>query len=145
VLVPGAGFANPSGHGRRERAMRKIGLLVLLSAIGGLSLGSISPVQAAGALAIGKCDRNGWTYNYGSVAGARAGAVSNCAATGDDTCHVVATVIGACAAFAVDGDCGANGYATGYSRRAAERSALGYCKSYGGEDCTIRAWVCDGG
>ena len=128
----------------REWQMRKIGRLAFLSAVTGVVFCAASVAHAAGALAVGKCDRYGWSYGKGSYGSARAAALSYCAQSGDTTCHVVATISGACAAFAVDGECGPQGWATGSSRDVAERAAIEACAAYGGENCTIRRWVCDG-
>ncbi len=125
--------------------MSRIRKLALLSAVTCLMLGAASAAQAAGALAIGKCDRHGWAYGYGSVAEASQQALSHCAENGDGTCHIVATLQGNCAAFAVDGNCGARGWAWAGSREEAETNAISYCEKYGGSNCTIRRWVCDGG
>ncbi len=125
--------------------MTGIRSLIFVSAIAGLMLSAGPVAQAAGALVIGKCDRNGWSYGYGSESEARERAVAQCAKEGDTTCHVVYSIEGACAAFAVSGSCGARGWARAASREAAEEAATEACESYGGHNCTIRRWVCDGG
>ena len=119
--------------------------MAALSAVAGLTFGFASAAEAAGALAIGKCDRNGWAYGYGTVEEAREAAVAHCASNGDATCHVVYAIDGNCAAFAVDGSCGARGWARAANRSAAEAAAIEACQSYGGANCTIRRWVCDRG
>jgi hypothetical protein len=124
--------------------MTAIGKLMVLSATVGLLLSAGAAAQAAGALAIGQCDRNGWSYGYGSVAEATSQAVMHCAEQGDSSCHVVYALEGECAAFAVSGNCGARGWAKAGSRGAAEEAAIEACQSYGGTDCGIRRWVCDG-
>ncbi|MEX1082980.1 MAG: DUF4189 domain-containing protein, partial [Xanthobacteraceae bacterium] len=52
----------------------------------------------------------------------------------------------ACAAFAIDGGnaCGAFGYATAPRLGAAQNTALRQCHEFGGRECVIRAWICDG-
>jgi len=125
--------------------MRGMSKLMLLSAVTGFALCAGSAAQAAGALAIGQCDRNGWAYGYGSLAEAREAAVAHCASNGDTTCHVVYGIEGNCAAFAVDGSCGARSWSRAANRSAAEDAAIEACQSYGGKNCTIRRWVCDGG
>jgi hypothetical protein len=125
--------------------MTAIRKLMFLSAAAGLLLAAGSAAQAAGALVIGKCDRNGWSHSYGSVVEARERAVAQCAKEGDTSCHVVYAIVGECAAFAVSGSCGARGWAKASSREAAEEAAIEACQSYGGNNCSIRRWVCDGG
>src|SRR5258708_5050975 len=66
-----------------------------------------------------------------------------------DTPEALAEVVAAqkgCAAFAVDGHkpCGPNGYANASRLGAAQNAALKSCYKYGGKDCVIRAWICDG-
>ncbi len=114
--------------------------IALLSA--GLLACAGSAAQAAGALAIGTCNGDGWSYNWPSVATAESVALANCASKGD-RCQVVATMIRECAAFAVSGSCGARGWAVALSQGAAESAALAQCRSYGGTACAVRAWVCD--
>jgi hypothetical protein len=77
------------------------------------------------------------------VFAARAGALSRCQG---NNCRVVGTIRRGCAAFAIDGHeaCGASGYAVAGRRSEAQNIALRYCTQYGGRDCYIRAWVCDG-
>lgn len=125
--------------------MGRISKLAAVSAVAGLTFGLASAAEAAGALAIGKCDRNGWAYGYGTVVEAREAAVAHCASNGDTTCHVVYSIDGNCAAFAVDGSCGARGWSRAANRSAAEAAAIEACQSYGGSNCTIRRWVCDRG
>ncbi len=100
---------------------------------------------AAGAIALGRCDRIGWSNGYGSMGGARAEALEQCRSNGDGSCEVVVQVNGACAAVAISGNCGARGWAWSGSRGAAERMALRQCYNHGGSGCTIRRWICDGG
>jgi hypothetical protein len=98
--------------------------------------------QAAGALAIGACGAYGYSFDYPNLPTARATALGKCA--GD--CSVVATIRGGCAAYAVDGQdaCKAHGYAVASRLGQAQNIALRYCANYGGQNCVIRAWVCDG-
>ena len=37
-----------------------------------------------------------------------------------------------------------NGYANAPKLGAAQNTALKHCYKYGGKDCVIRAWICDG-
>jgi hypothetical protein len=110
-----------------------------------LMLGAASAAQAAGAIAIGQCDRFGWSARQPSVERAREVAMQYCSEKGDTSCHVIAAFAGACAALAVDGDCGARGWATAATRDAAEETARSYCTQYGGSNCTVRRTVCDEG
>ena len=52
----------------------------------------------------------------------------------------------AAGALAVDGHkpCGPNGYANAPKLGVAQNTALQHCYKYGGKDCVIRAWICDG-
>ena len=115
-----------------------------LLACGGLLATEWTPAHSAGAIAVGHCDRVGYSYGYNSEREARARALSECRSKGDDSCEVVVTLHGACGAFAVSG-CEARGWAYAGSRGEAERIALSYCRKYGGGNCGIQAWVCDGG
>jgi hypothetical protein len=101
--------------------------------------------NAAGALAVGDCGANGYTYSYGSPDDAANEALRQCQLNGGQNCHVVSNIQGSCAAFAFDQNntCGAQGWGTGSSREAAENIAIQYCQQYGGTGCTIRRWVCD--
>jgi len=106
---------------------------------------SFGPAYGAGALAIGRCDRHGYSYDYPSSNAALTRALVECASEGDRTCQLVSEIAGGCAAFAVSGTCGPRGWGTASSRPEAEALALGFCRQYGGGHCTIRRWVCDGG
>lgn len=110
--------------------------------LGLLSL-DLMPVDAAGALAIGKCAAYGYAYDYPSVKEAEAAARAKCS---DGTCNQVVSTQKGCVAFAVDGrkPCGPNGYANAPRLGAAQNTALKHCYKYGGKDCVIRAWICDG-
>jgi hypothetical protein len=59
---------------------------------------------------------------------------------------VVATIRRGCAAYAIDGQnkCGAHGYASAPTLGRAQNVALRFCYKYGGRDCMVRAWACDG-
>lgn len=97
--------------------------------------------QAAGALAVGACGAYGFSFDYPQAEAAKAAAQAKCAGN----CKVVVMRRG-CAAFAVDGRnfCGAHGYAVASRLGAAQNTALKHCYKYGGRDCVIRAWACDG-
>ncbi len=100
------------------------------------------PAQTAGAFAIGDCGAYGNAIDFPDAAQARAAALANCRGK----CRVVATMRRNCAAFAVDGNnvCGPHGYATAARLAQAQNTALRLCFQYGGKDCLIRAWACDG-
>jgi hypothetical protein len=111
------------------------------------SLGAGTVAHAAGAIAVGQCDRYGYFYGAGSAAAAAGRALAICRRNGDATCHVVVTLRRRCGAFAVSGPngCGGRGWAYAGSRVAAEAIALASCRKYGGSNCRIQAWVCDAG
>lgn len=100
------------------------------------------PARAAGALAIGECGAYGDAYDYPNLAEARAAALQHCAGQ----CRVVASIRKSCVAFAIDGRnaCGPHGFAVAARLGEAQNTALRYCYRYGGRDCVIRAWACDG-
>ena len=104
---------------------------------------ALAPSYGAGALAIGKCAAYGYAVDYPSVTAAESAARAKCT---DRSCDRVVTTRKGCAAFAIDGHkpCGPNGYANASKLAAAQNSALRYCYKYGGKDCVIRAWICDG-
>ena len=108
----------------------------------GWLLTGVAASGAAGALAIGSCAAYGYAYDYASVEEAQAAALAKCSGT----CKQVVTTQKGCVAFAVDGHkpCGPNGYANAPKLGAAQNSALKFCYKYGGKDCVIRAWICDG-
>ena len=103
----------------------------------------LTPSHAAGALAIGKCAAYGYAYDYPSVKEAEVAARAKCS---DRTCNQVVATQKGCVAFAVDGrkPCGPNGYANAPRLGVAQNAALKHCYKYGGKDCVIRAWICDG-
>jgi hypothetical protein len=112
------------------------------AALAGVLSFQVTVADAAGALAIGKCAAYGYAYDYPSLKGAEAAALAKC----DGACKQVVTTTKGCVAFAVDGHqpCGASGYANASRLGAAQNTALKYCYQYGGKDCVIRAWICDG-
>jgi hypothetical protein len=73
---------------------------------------------------------------------AQAAAIEKCGGT----CSKVVTTDKGCVALAVDGHkpCGPNGFANGPRLGAAQNTALKHCYKFGGKDCVIRAWICDG-
>ena len=101
----------------------------------------ITESRAAGAFAIGKCGAYGQAYDYPAEASARAAALKQC--NGD--CKAV-TMKRACAALSVDmaNPCGAHGYAVKPHISGSLNEATRECYRYGGKECVIRAWACDG-
>jgi hypothetical protein len=97
--------------------------------------------KAAGALAVGSCGAYGFAYDFAQEAAAARAALAKC--TGG--CKVL-PVHRACGAIAIDGRnvCGAHGYAVATRLGEAQNIALQHCYKYGGKDCVIRAWACDG-
>jgi hypothetical protein len=106
-----------------------------------LLIGTVT-ANAAGALAVGSCAAYGYAYDYGEEQGARTAALQKC----NGSCKVVATIRRGCAAYAIDGQnkCGAHGYASAPTLGRAQNVALRFCYKYGGRDCMVRAWACDG-
>ena len=138
---------------RHRRVMEGEGILTLPAAarlrafflfvvvLGFAVVASSASSQAAGALAIGKCAAYGQAFDYPTEAGARAAAAKKC--TGNCT---VVTMKRACAALSVDmsNPCGAHGYAIAQRISSALNAAMRKCYSFGGRECVIRAWACDG-
>jgi hypothetical protein len=119
--------------------LRALFLLVLILSFSAITLTTSS--HAAGALAIGKCAAYGQAFDYPTAAAARKAAAAKC--TGQ--CEIV-TMKRACAALAVDmtNPCGAHGYAVAPRISSALNSATRKCYAFGGKECVIRAWACDG-
>jgi hypothetical protein len=118
----------------------RIGLIALAIFAGvGLPTGA----EAAGALAVGNCGAYGYAIDVAAPAQARATALQRCQGRG---CKVVATMKRNCAAFAIDvtNVCGSHGYAVAKTLARAQNEALKLCYRFGGKDCVIRAFVCDG-
>ena len=106
------------------------------------SLAAAATAQAAGALVVGNCGAYGFAFDFTQEQSARTAALRKCA--GD--CKVVAAMKRNCAALAVDGanTCGSYGFAAAPRLGPAQNRALHQCYQYGGKDCVIRAFVCDG-
>ena len=113
-----------------------------MAAVIAVALSGAHTAKAAGALAIGKCAAYGYAYDYPSVKQAEQAAMQKC----DGSCKQVVLTNKGCVAFAVDGHkpCGPHGYANATKLGAAENDALKQCYKFGGRDCMIRAWICDG-
>jgi hypothetical protein len=122
------------------RKLVRIGIAAA-AALGLLSTG-LAPASAAGALAVGACAAYGYAYDYPSSETAQAAAIEKCGGA----CKKVVTTDKGCVALAVDGHkpCGPNGYANAPKLGVAQNTALQHCYKYGGKDCVIRAWICDG-
>lgn len=105
------------------------------------SLGTLQPAIGAGALAIGKCGAYGQAYDHSAQESALAAAKKAC--KGDCT---TVTMNRACAALAVDmaNPCGAHGYAVAPRISSTLNEATKKCYDFGGKECVIRAWACDG-
>ena len=114
--------------------------IVLLS-----SVWLITGARADGALAVGQCDRFGYSYRQSSAEEAGHVAFRGCAAEGDSSCRVVLNVEGSCYAFAVDGynRCGPRGWGYAGSLHEAREYARSYCHQQGGHECTIKVEMCD--
>lgn len=104
--------------------------------------GGVVASRAAGALAIGACAAYGYAYDYPDKKAAEVAAIEKCSGS----CKQVVTTEKGCVAFAVDGHkpCGPHGFANASRLGAAQNTALKFCYKYGGKDCVIRAWICDG-
>jgi hypothetical protein len=100
-----------------------------------------APSFAAGAFAFGKCGAYGQAYDYAAEDAARVAALKQC--QGD--CEAV-IMKRACAAFSIDmtNPCGAHGYAVRPQISSSLNEATRECYKYGGKECVIRAWACDG-
>ena len=96
--------------------------------------------HAAGA--IGVCAAYGHAYDYPKLDAARKAAIAQCSGE----CKVVAVSQRGCLAFAIDGHdpCGPHGFAAASRLGQAQNEALKLCFRFGGRDCVIRAFACDG-
>jgi len=81
----------------------------------------------------------GKSYNYSSQGDADRRALAECAQRGSG-CKIVQRFVDECAAYARSAD-GGSGWSTAWTKRAAENSAMRYCKQYG-SGCVITASVC---
>lgn len=114
-----------------------VGAGVVMSVVG------VQGASAWGALAIDSNHGSRWGYShgYGSQSAAMGRALAECGGG----CTVVVTFDRTCGAYAVDRTAGSSvyGWGLGTSRGRAEQTALGYCRSHGGRNCSIRVWGCD--
>jgi hypothetical protein len=122
---------------RAARACARLALAV------GVLVTVVSAASAFGAIAMSECGRWGYSYGYGNKSDAWARAIREC---GQRDCKIAVSVNNACGAVAMDSTkrCGPKGFGAAATRAQAERIALDYCGRYGGRNCTLRAWVCDG-
>jgi hypothetical protein len=113
-----------------------------VAVVGTVLLAGAVATNAAGALAVGSCTAYGYAYDFREDQSARAAALQKCSGQ----CKIVATMRHGCAAYAVDSHkkCGAHGYASAPTLGRAQNVALRFCYKYGGRDCMVRAWACDG-
>jgi hypothetical protein len=114
-------------------------VFALILALAGTGL--VTEAQAAGAFAIGKCGAYGEAYDYAGEAGARAAALKQC----KGQCTAM-SMNRACAALSIDlaNPCGAHGYAVEPRISNSLNEATRKCYQFGGKECVIRAWACDG-
>ncbi len=117
-----------------RRAFSIIALTIALGSMAGAA-------RAAGALAIGQCGAFGQAYDFAKSSEAVAAALRQC----KGQCTTV-TMKRACAAVAIDlhNPCGAYGQAVAPRISSALNAATRFCYQFGGKDCVIRAWACDG-
>ena len=99
-------------------------------------------INAAGALATGRCGAFGYSFDDASPEAASQRAQAQC--KGRD-CKVVTSLRKTCAAFAIDAKnvCGPHGWAKAANLASAQNIASEQCHRHGGRNCVIRAWVCD--
>ena len=121
---------------KNRRVIVTAAALIVMLACSGLA-------QAAGALAVGHCGVDGYSYNHATSQAAEETALQQCG----PGCEVVLTIQNACAAFATDANknCGAQGWGKGADRGEAEERAVRECVNQSGERCEVKRWVCDGG
>ena len=118
---------------------RALFVLALTLAIGGTRF--VSQAWAAGAFAIGKCGAYGEAYDFAGEDAARVAALKKC----KGECTAV-TMKRGCAALSIDmtNPCGAHGYAVRPQISSSLNEATRECYKFGGKECVIRAWACDG-
>lgn len=108
-------------------------------------IGQSTPTEAGqcgyeycwGAVGSGPNGAWGWSAGMWSEDDAMIRVDSECGGS----CDIIQTFYNTCGAIARASN-GAWGWSTGASRGAAENGALGYCRQYGGQDCSVRAWAC---
>lgn len=117
-------------------------VLARLFFVFGISIFGIQ-AMAAGALAIdsNQGDQYGWAEGYATTSEATQRALSECGSG----CQIVMRYSSGCGAYAADQSSRSSVFGTGTdsSGGAAQSRALSMCQSYGGRNCTIRAWSCN--
>jgi hypothetical protein len=115
---------------------------VFAALVGFALLAGKTGVEAAGALAVGTCGAYGYGNDFAQSVDATGAALRKCSGK----CRVVATTQRNCAAFAVDVKnlCGPHGWASAARLDQAQNLALRQCYKFGGRECVIRAFLCDG-
>lgn len=98
-------------------------------------------VDAAGALAVGKCGAYGHAFDFRNARTAMDAAQKQCKGGGCKTIPIRR----ACAALSVDmaNPCGAHGFAVAPRISSAQNTAMRNCYKFGGKECVIRTWACD--
>jgi len=121
--------------------MRISGVAACLAALV-ILISSTVEMNAAGALATGKCGAFGYAFDDVSPEAAGLRARAQCKGR---ECKIVTTFRKTCAAFAIDAKnaCGPHGWAQAATLARAQNVASEQCHRYGGRSCVIRAWVCD--
>lgn len=116
----------------------------LAACFAALAILILMPVElnAAGALATGRCGAFGYAFDDVSPEAAATRARAQCKGR---ECKVVTSFRRTCAALAIDGNnaCGAHGWARAENLARAQNIASEQCHRHGGRNCVIRAWVCD--
>lgn len=97
-----------------------------------------------GALAIdhNQGEAYGASYNFDTPGRAERAALRECG----HGCTVVVRYENGCAAYAADQTHGSTiyGWAPGNSEHNAKRKAMRNCYNYGGQNCIVRVWGCEG-
>ena len=100
-------------------------------------------VLANGALAIDSNQGNqyGFSFNYPTMQDAVNRALYECG----PNCRIVKTFSYGCGAYAADQQPGSTafGWGTANNPTDAQRTAIQYCRQYGGRQCIIRVWGCN--
>ena len=121
--------------------MRIARLAACLAALA-ILLSSTIEMNAAGALATGRCGAFGYSFDDPSPEAAAMRARAQCKGA---QCRVVTSFRRACAAVAIDAGnaCGPHGWAQAETLGQAQNIASRQCHRFGGRNCVVRAWVCD--
>jgi hypothetical protein len=115
--------------------------LIMAVALSIVTAGLAGPAGAAGALAVGKCGAYGHAFDFKDARAAIAAAQKQC----KGSCKTI-PMKRACAALAVDmaNPCGPHGYAVAPRISTVLNDATRNCYRFGGKECVIRTWACDG-